>query len=268
MTSESGKARFHLNGKTVPYAVCSCHCTYALTYGPGLTTPVYPERCMHRPTPTTICGEALLVGTDGELWPRKTFLYHDFKDYLFSLLSRRDIEAMMDQACDDLMDSINSVTRTPASGVAPIHFPSRPRFLPIPGRLRAHTHAIPILADRTLPLPLLVIFPLIAFLLTCTIFAPRIPSSHPLCPFHLTGTHPIISWTPYLTIGPRRHHPLPLPNPRLMTRSPVTATIASVCDSVPLCPYLTTGLWLIPLSTYLSLYYYLQPGLCSVSLRI
>jgi hypothetical protein len=108
MTSESAEARFHLNGKTVPYAVCSCHCTYAPTYGPGSTTPVYPERCTHRPTPTTVCGEALLVGTDGELRPRKTFLYHDFKDYLFGLLSRRDIEAVMDQACDDLMDSIDS----------------------------------------------------------------------------------------------------------------------------------------------------------------
>jgi hypothetical protein len=55
-----------------------------------------------------ICGEALLVGTDGELRPRKTFLYHDFKDCLFGLLSRRDIKAVMDQACNNLMDSINS----------------------------------------------------------------------------------------------------------------------------------------------------------------
>jgi hypothetical protein len=84
------------------------------------------------------------------------------------------------------------VTRTSASSVAPIHFPSRSRLLSIPGRLRAHTHAIPILADRTLPLPLLVIFPLITFSLSCTIFARRTPGSRPLCPFHLTGTHPII----------------------------------------------------------------------------
>ncbi|KAG1802180.1 uncharacterized protein HD556DRAFT_1438225 [Suillus plorans] len=38
----------------------------------------------------------------------KIFLYHNFKDYLASLLSCRDIEAVMDQACDDVMESINS----------------------------------------------------------------------------------------------------------------------------------------------------------------
>ncbi|KAG2738861.1 hypothetical protein P692DRAFT_201811853 [Suillus brevipes Sb2] len=108
MTAESAKAKFHLTGKTVPYAVCSCHCTYPPTYAPGSTTPIYPEQCTHHPTLTTECGEALLVGDDGNFRPRKTFLYHDFKDYLSSLLSRRDIEATMDQACDDLMDSIDS----------------------------------------------------------------------------------------------------------------------------------------------------------------
>jgi hypothetical protein len=63
---------------------------------------------------------------------------------------------------DGMLDKIN-VTRTSALGVAPIHFPPRSRFLPIPGRLCAHTHAIPILADCALPLPLLVILPLITF---------------------------------------------------------------------------------------------------------
>jgi hypothetical protein len=98
----------------------------------------------------------------------------------------------MNELADFILRNGGNVTRTSASGVAPIHFPSRPRFLPIPGRLRAHTHAIPILVDRTLPLSLLVIFSLIVFPLTCTIFARRIPGLFPLCPFHLTGTHPII----------------------------------------------------------------------------
>ncbi|KAG1740087.1 hypothetical protein EDD22DRAFT_959239 [Suillus occidentalis] len=89
MTTESAEAKFHLTGMTVPYTVCSCHCTYPPTYAPGSTTSTYPEWCTHCPTLTTECGEALL-------------------DYLSGLLSRRDIEATMDQACDDLMDSINS----------------------------------------------------------------------------------------------------------------------------------------------------------------
>jgi hypothetical protein len=58
---------------------------------------------------------------------------------------------------------IPCVTRTSIPGVAPIHFPPRSRFLPIPGRLRAHTHAIPILVDRTLPLPLLVVLSMTMF---------------------------------------------------------------------------------------------------------
>ncbi|KAG1793665.1 uncharacterized protein HD556DRAFT_1308510 [Suillus plorans] len=65
MTSECAEAKFHLKGKTVPYAVCSCHCTYASTYTPGSTTPVYPEWYTHCPMLTTECGEALLVGADG-----------------------------------------------------------------------------------------------------------------------------------------------------------------------------------------------------------
>ncbi|KAG2076367.1 hypothetical protein BDR04DRAFT_1114419 [Suillus decipiens] len=108
VTSESAEARFHLKAKTVPYTICSCHCTYTLTYAVGSMTPVYPEWCTHRPTPMTECGEALLVGADEARQHGKTFMYHDFRDYLSGLLTHRDIEAMMDQACNDLMDSINS----------------------------------------------------------------------------------------------------------------------------------------------------------------
>jgi len=80
----------------------------------------------------------------------------------------------------------------------------------------------------------------------------------PLCPFHFTGTHPIISWAPYLTVSPWHCHPIPLPNLQLMTQSSVTFTVVSVCDSaspLPL-PYHRS------LTHFLFLYYYLQPGLC------
>jgi hypothetical protein len=155
------------------------------------------------------------------------------------------------------------VTRTSNAGMAPIHFPSCSCLLPIPWRLHTHTHAIPLLADCTLALPFLVIFPLIIFLSTCTISAHWISSWLTLCPFHLTGTHPIISWTPYPTIGLWHHHPLP--HPRVVTQFPITLTIAPVCDSVSLYPYHTTSLWLSLLSACLFMYYYLQSGLCSLS---
>lgn len=109
MTVERALTNFHLTGKTVKYAVCRCHCTYAPTYTDASTVPVYPERCTHCPTPGVECGEPLLEpGPDGMPRPKKTFTYHDFKDYLAGLLSRADIEAVMDQACNDLQDTINS----------------------------------------------------------------------------------------------------------------------------------------------------------------
>jgi len=114
-----------------------------------------------------------------------------------------------------------TVTRTSVVGLAPIHFLPCPRLLPIPGGLCAHTHAIPILVDRTLSLPLLVIFSLITFSFTCTISARRILSLFPLCPFHSTGTHPIITLNP-------------LPYCWSMTSSPPTLTASSVGDSVPI----------------------------------
>jgi hypothetical protein len=79
------------------------------------------------------------------------------------------------------------VTRTSVVGVAPIHFLPRSCLLPIPGGLCAHTHAIPILVDCTLSLPLLVIFSLIAFPLTCAISACWILGLFLLCPFHSAG---------------------------------------------------------------------------------
>ncbi|KAG2063520.1 hypothetical protein BDR04DRAFT_1163586 [Suillus decipiens] len=108
LTSEGAETKFHLSGKTITYTICNCHCTYPPMYVPGSTTARYPKHCMHCPTPETKCGNALLVGTEGEFCPKKVSLYHNFKDYLSGLLPHRDVKAMMDEACNDLMDSINS----------------------------------------------------------------------------------------------------------------------------------------------------------------
>jgi hypothetical protein len=108
----------------------------------------------------------------------------------------------MNELADFILRNGGNVTRTPVSGVAPIHFPPRSRLLPIPGRLRAHTYAIPILADRTLPLPLLVVLPLITFPpLLYYNYSPD-PRLIPLCPSHYTGTNLIIPRALYLAIGP------------------------------------------------------------------
>ena len=38
--------------------------------------------------------------------PIKTFVYHHFHDYLAGLLSRQDIEELMDCSCNNLMSSM------------------------------------------------------------------------------------------------------------------------------------------------------------------
>ena len=98
-------SKFRLSFKTVPYAICTCHCTYAPTYPPGSKTPIYPNHCTNFPTPEQRCDNPIVseAGT-----PYKTFIYHDFKGYLTSLLTRRDIESMMDSACDELYNSLSS----------------------------------------------------------------------------------------------------------------------------------------------------------------
>jgi len=161
---------------------------------------------------------------------------------------------------------MTSVTRISTAGMAPIYFLPCSRVLLVSWGLCAHTYAIPLLVNHTLALSFLVISSLITFLSACTISTCQIPGSPTLCPLHFTGTYPIISWTPYLAISLWCCHPSL--HPQVVTQSLVTFTIASVCDSVPLYPYHTTGLWLSFLSACLFVYYYLQPGLCSFLLPI
>ena len=106
---EAALNKFGLMSKTVTYVVCSCHCTYAPLYLKGSTVPSYPEYCTHHPNPEILCGEPLLdTQASGASLPKKTFIYHDFNDYLAGLLSRSDIEMMMDMACDNLTTSLSS----------------------------------------------------------------------------------------------------------------------------------------------------------------
>ncbi|KAI5987195.1 hypothetical protein EDD15DRAFT_2372598 [Pisolithus albus] len=90
-TIKSTLAMLDLNTKTVPYAICSCHCTYAPTYAAGSSIATYPAYCTHFPKPEAQCGAPLLDNlADGEARPKKIFLYHDFNDYIGNLLSRSD----------------------------------------------------------------------------------------------------------------------------------------------------------------------------------
>ncbi|KIM77364.1 hypothetical protein PILCRDRAFT_12008 [Piloderma croceum F 1598] len=103
-------SKFDLDSWVVVYAVCPvCHCTYKPRYDEGSTYPIYNEFCTNRPEPESdICGESLLCCIDDDnghhvMKPIKLFIYHDFHDYLASLLSRADLEEAMDKSWDELM---------------------------------------------------------------------------------------------------------------------------------------------------------------------
>jgi Transposase family tnp2 len=108
---ETALSRFKLDGQTTAYAVCpACNCTYRPTTSLNSSHARYPTKCFNRPIPEDgPCDEPLLQpSADGKLEPIKIFLYHHFHDYLAGLLSRPDLEVLMDRPCDDLLASIGS----------------------------------------------------------------------------------------------------------------------------------------------------------------
>ena len=100
-------SQFNVESNTVVYAVCpNCHFTYAPQFALGDNTPKYPSHCTHQPTPESdVCGQPLLKCSQSDLHkpqPIKPFVYYSFHDYLAALLSCKDLEGLMDKACDDL----------------------------------------------------------------------------------------------------------------------------------------------------------------------
>ncbi len=79
-----------------------------------------PKECNNIPSPGgDVCGTLLLrkaADSNNEASvskPKKTFVYHHFHDYLAGLLSRKDIESLMDESCDTLSSSIKCGHPTP-----------------------------------------------------------------------------------------------------------------------------------------------------------
>ena len=110
-------SKFDLESRIVIYAVCpACDCTFEPQFPNGPDSPTYPSTCTNVPYPgADVCRQQLLHGTvdhdnsDNELKSRKPkpFVYHHFHDYLANLLSRKDLELMMDKSCDDVMSTIH-----------------------------------------------------------------------------------------------------------------------------------------------------------------
>lgn len=105
---------FDFDGRTIVYAVCQkCHHLYEPRFNLGSSEPIYPEHCTHIPSSEEgLCNE-LILGPSSHaslvMSPLKTFVYYDFDDYIAGLLSRKDLEARIDQACDDTLRSVGDV---------------------------------------------------------------------------------------------------------------------------------------------------------------
>jgi Transposase family tnp2 len=107
LSMDQALSKFNLDGKTTIYAVCpSCHCTYAPQSQLGSLTKRYPTLCSYKiASDANECKEPLLKQSGR---PIKTFVYHSFHDYLSGLLTRKDLEDVMDKTCDNLMASIHT----------------------------------------------------------------------------------------------------------------------------------------------------------------
>lgn len=102
----SAAAQFHVEGKSVVYAVCpnpKCHCTYKPTFDGDSPIAQYPRLCNHREFVTgRRCKERLtkprvVMGVELQV-PIKTFVSFDFKDWVAGLTSRPGFEKQMDSA--------------------------------------------------------------------------------------------------------------------------------------------------------------------------
>ena len=120
--------KFDLDNKTFIYTVYPrCHCTYAPHICPGETVTKYSSHCTNCTDPSSNqCGQPLLrydrTGREDSWKPIKPFVYHSFHDYLASHPSWKDLEEVMDKACNELQDLIHRPLLSFASDVWQVEF--------------------------------------------------------------------------------------------------------------------------------------------------
>ena len=99
---------FNLQPRTTIYTVCmTCNCTYKPVDAMGDVLR-YPARCTNCPCPEDgPCDTILVHDQDTCHIPIKTFVYHHFHNYVAGLLTREDLEPLMDKTCDDLQQNLS-----------------------------------------------------------------------------------------------------------------------------------------------------------------
>lgn len=93
-----------LNRQNIEYAVCpDFHCTYMLRTDCRSGHVVNPDICTNKSAPGASQCDAEINDRNNK--PKKTFLCHDFKDYLAALFSQGDLEEYLDDSCDKFKEA-------------------------------------------------------------------------------------------------------------------------------------------------------------------
>ena len=94
------EARFNLDIKSIPYAVCpKCSFTHPPSYSANTADPVYPKTCSERVTRLAEPCGAVLTDNGRTI---KTFEYYPFLDWFGRFITLPDIEEYGDRFCDDI----------------------------------------------------------------------------------------------------------------------------------------------------------------------
>ena len=106
--------KFDIASKTTSHAACpSCNYTHDPRYDPVSGAASYPDSCLnHLPgvDGRSNCGTPLLELRNGQSRPLKPFLTTSFREYLVKLLANKEIERIVDSACDDALSLLNQVS--------------------------------------------------------------------------------------------------------------------------------------------------------------
>lgn len=114
LDSRTVRSRYGLEGKCIVFAACpTCDFTYKPTDTLDPETPLYPSHCSHTPDPDgKVCGARLTknrtVNGTVVVSPLKPFVYYSVLDHIASLISRKDLESVIDRSCDDLLERVHA----------------------------------------------------------------------------------------------------------------------------------------------------------------
>ena len=100
---KSALSKHNIHSRTISYAICLCHCTYTPIYTKRSSILTYLQYCTNMVILKSQYEESLLESLSGiRNHPKKTFIYHDFNNYLRTLLIQGDIETAVDNSCNNL----------------------------------------------------------------------------------------------------------------------------------------------------------------------